>query len=173
MNESQLIPLAAVLISAAFGAVSIAWDSERRATRSMGAIFLCTGAWALIDLATFTTSDPERALGWMRWAHVPALLIGPSAIWVVGQILPQARVRMVKRARIAAVVCAVLGVGAAFSPANIEAMVATGYGGWVPRYGWLGLTLIPLGTLLPVYAAVAAVRTQRGEVARSPNADAR
>ncbi len=161
MNESQLIPLAAVLISAAFGAVSIAWDSERRATRSMGAIFLCTGSWALLDLATLMTDDPERALRWMRWAHLPVLMIGPSAIWVVGQILPEARLRMVGRARIAAVVCAVLGVGAALSPANIEVMVATADGGWMPRYGWLGLTLIPLVTLLPVYAACAAARAQR------------
>jgi len=163
MNESQLIPLAAVLISAAFGAVSIAWHSERRATRSMGAIFLCTGVWALLDLAASMTSDPERGLFWTRWAHLPALLIGPSAIWVVGEILPQARSRMLRRARSAAAVCFILGVGAAISTAHVEAVLATGHGGWMPRYGWVGLLLIPLGTLLPIYAAVEAARAQRGE----------
>lgn len=161
MVEIQLIPLSAVLISAAFGAVSIAWDSQRRPTRSMGAIFLCTGVWALLDLATFMERDAARALGWMRWAHLPPLMIGPSAIWVVGQILPRTRACMTRRARVAAVVCGVLGTGAAFSADNVEAMIATSYGGWMPVYGWLGKAMIPLGMLLPIHAARVAARARR------------
>ena len=162
MNESQLIPLAALMVSAAFGAVSIAWDSERRATRGMGAIFVCTGAWALVDLASSMSPDPARGLAWLRWAHLPPLMIGPSVIWVVGQILPRIGEQMARRARVSAVVCAVLGVWAAYSPANIEVVIATGRGGWMPQYGWLGLTLIALGTLLPIHAAIVAARAQRG-----------
>jgi len=161
MENYALIPFVAVLVSAAFGAVSIAWDSERRATRSMSAIFLCTGLWALVDLLTYMESDPDRALMWMRWAFLPPLLVGPNLLWVLGQISPRAGGRLAQHARVGAVVGLALGVGAAFAPGTIEGMVRTGYGGWMPRYGIVAIVLIPLCMLTPIYAAITAARIQR------------
>jgi signal transduction histidine kinase len=158
MHYYAMIPFVAVLVSAAFGAVSIAWDSDRRATRSMGAIFVCTGMWALVDLLTYMESDPERAALWMRWAHLPALLMGPSALWVIAEMLPQSRERLLLRAQVGAVICSVVGVGCAFAPGLIEGMIPTEYGGWIPRYGMVSIVLIPIGMILPVYAAVEAAR---------------
>jgi len=160
MHTFALIPFVAVLVSSAFAAVSIAWDSERRATRSMGAIFLCTGLWALVDLLTYMESDPDRALMWMRWSHLPALLIGPSALWVTAQMFPQSGARLARHARVGAFVCLGLGVVAALVPGSIEGMVRSEFGGWMPRYGILSVVLIPAGLVLPVYAAFEASRIQ-------------
>ena len=171
MHDYALIPLVAILVSAAFAAVSIAWDSERRATHSMGAVFVCTGLWAFVDLLTYLEPDPDRALMWMRFAHLPPLLVGPSALWVVGQMLPQSSDRLSRHARIGAIVGLALGLGAVFLPGSIEAMIPTDYGGWMPRYGIVSIILIPAGMLLPIYAALEATRIQ-GRV-RKNQADAR
>ena len=53
MHFYALIPVVAILVSAAFGAVAVAWNSDRRATAPMCAIFACTGVWAFLDLMTF------------------------------------------------------------------------------------------------------------------------
>jgi hypothetical protein len=89
MHIYALIPVVAIFVSAAFGAVSVAWNSDRRATAPMCAIFACTGVWAFLDLMTFLEADPSRAQIWIEWMHLPALLLGPSATWALGQMLPQ------------------------------------------------------------------------------------
>ena len=100
MHPYALIPFAALMVSAAFCAVSIAWNSNRRATRSMGAIFLCTGAWALLDLLTHLETTPEGAMTWFRWIHLPPLLLGPSVLWVFGQTIPDSRVKFDRHVRV-------------------------------------------------------------------------
>ncbi len=157
MIDYSVLPLMAILVSAAFGAVSISWDSERRATRSMGTLFLAIALWAAVDLLTYMESDSARAVGWMRWTHVGPLMIGPAVLWIVAQMLPQSRRRLESQARVAGVVCLAVGVGAAFVPNVIVDMMPTWFG-WMPRYGIVSIVLIPLGLVLPIYAAIQATR---------------
>jgi len=154
------IPLLAILVSAAFGSVSIVWDSERRATRSMCALFVCTGGWAFVDLLTYMEADPARALEWMRWSHLSPMMVGPTLLWVVAQMLPQSRRRLEGHARTGAVVSFVIGVGAAFIPGITLDMIPNGFGGYMPVYGPVALVLIPMGTILPLYAAIEATRIE-------------
>jgi signal transduction histidine kinase len=163
MHPSSLIPLAALLVSAAFAAVSLAWDSERRATRSMGAIFGCTGAWALIELLAAGETDPSRALVWLRWMHLPLLLIGPSVLWVMREISPRPPPQLMRTVRLGALVAVALGCFAAGHPKGLEGVVSTPFG-WMPVYGAFSVWLIPLGTLLPFYGAVSARLNAAGEV---------
>ena len=155
--DYSVLPLMAILVSAAFASVSLAWDSERRATRSMGALFGSIALWALVDLLTSMETDAERARRFMSWAHVGPLLVGPSVLWVVAQMLPQSRARLEGLVVRAAVVSLAIGVGAAFMPGVILEMVPTWYG-WMPRYGPVSIALIPIGLILPVYSAVLAAR---------------
>lgn len=157
MIDYSILPLMAILVSAAFGAVSIAWNSDRRSTRSMGALFLAVSLWALVDLLASMESDPEWARFWMRWTHLGPLLIGPSMLWIVAQMLPHARGRLASEARITACACGAIGVGVGFLPGVIHEMVPTWYG-WMPRYGPVSIALIPVEFALPVYAAVQAAR---------------
>ena len=157
MIDYSVLPLMAILVSAAFGAVSSSRDSERRATRSMGTLFLAIALWAGVDLLTYMESDPARAVAWMRWTHVGPLLIGPAALWIVAQMLPQSRGRLESQARVAGGVCLGVGVGVAFVPNVIVDMVPTWYG-WMPRYGIVSILLIPLGLILPIHAAIQAAR---------------
>lgn len=160
MVDFIVIPLTAILVSAAFGAVGIAWDSDRRATRSMGVLFVCIGGWALVDLLTYMETDPTRALAWMRWVHLPPLMVGPAVLWVLAQTLPQSRRRLERHARLGAVVCFVVGVSVVFLPGVTLGMVPTDYGGWMPRYGPVSMVLIPMGMILPAYAAYEATRIE-------------
>jgi len=155
--DYSVLPLMAILVSAAFGAVSISWDSERRGTRSMGALFGAISLWALVDLLTSMESDPERARRIMAWTHVGPLLVGPAVLWVVAQMLPQSRARLEGLVVRAALASVVVGVGAAFTPGVILEMVPTWYG-WMPRYGPVSIVLVPVGLMLPVYSAVLASR---------------
>ncbi len=157
MVDDSVLPLMAILVSAAFGAVSLSWDSERRATRSMGALFGSISLWALVDLLTSMESDPERARRIMAWIHVGPLLVGPFVLWVVAQMLPQSRARLEGLVVRTGIVSLLTGVAAAFTPGVILEMVPTGYG-WMPRYGPVSIVLIPLGLILPVYSAVLASR---------------
>lgn len=161
--DYALIPLAAVLASAAFGAVSIAWDSDRRATRSMGALFLCTGGWGLLDLAMLLETDPERALAWMRWSHVAPLMVGPSVLWLVAESLPQVRDRLARQARVGAVVCLAVAVALALTPGAIESVAPSAFGGWRPVWGWPSILAMPLGIVLPVHAVITASRARARE----------
>ena len=157
MVDYSVLPLMAILVSAAFGAVSISWDSERRATRSMAALFGAISLWALVDLLTSMESDPERARRIMTWTHVGPLLVGPAVLWVVAQMLPQSRARLEGLVVRTALVSLLVGIGAAFTPGVILEMVPTWYG-WMPRYGPVSIVLVPLGLILPVYSAVLAAR---------------
>jgi len=124
MHFYALIPVVAILVSAAFGAVSVAWDSDRRATAPMCGIFTCTGVWALLDLMTFLETDPASAQFWIQWMHLPALLLGPSTTWLLGQMLPQFGDRLQRLARTGFVIAAVLGVAAALLPGSVLSVVA-------------------------------------------------
>ncbi len=165
MIDYSVLPLMAILVSAAFGAVSISWDSERRATRSMGALFGSIALWALVDLLVTLETDAERARRIMAWAHVGPLLVGPSVLWVVAQMLPQSRARLEGWVPRAALVCGAVGIGAGFVPGVITGMVPTGYG-WMPRYGPISIALFPIGLILPVYAAILASRIPPREANR-------
>ena len=147
-----LIPVIALLVSAAFGAVSITWDSNRRATGSMGAIFVCTGVWALLDLMTFLEPDPAKARIWIEWMHLPALLLGPSVTWLLGQLFPEIGSRLNGLAKAGFSLALLLGVGAVFAPSAVHGIVATEWGSWVARYGWVSILIVPIGTVLPIYA---------------------
>jgi PAS domain S-box-containing protein len=161
--DASIVPLAAILVSTVFAAVSIAWDSDNRATGGMATLFLYTGCWALVDLLTSIETDPQRALLWMRWAHLPPLMIGPGALWVVAQMNPEARVRLERHARIAALGCFGLGIAVAFMPGATQAMLPNAWGGWMPRYGAPSFLVIPLGLVVPLYAAHQAARSPERE----------
>lgn len=171
MHLAVLIPVVAIMVSAAFGAVCIAWDSDRRATASMAAIFVCTGVWALLDLMTFLETDPERARVWIQWMHLPALLLGPSATWLLGHVFPQIGDRLHGLARIGFGLAVVLGVAAALTPSSIGEVYATSWGGWLGRYGTISLFMMPIGSILPVLSVFEVSRLENS--VRSGRADAR
>jgi len=160
MHFYALIPVVAVLVSAAFGAVCVVWDSDRRATRPICAIFMCTGVWALLDLMTFLETDPARARFWIEWMHVPALLLGPSTTWLLCQMLPQVGSRIERLARAGFVIAAILGVAAALLPDSVVGVVATDWGSWIPRYGIVSILVVPAGTVLPLIVGYEATRVE-------------
>lgn len=160
MHIYALIPVVAILVSAAFGAVAIAWSSSRRATAPMCAIFACTGTWAFLDLMTFLETDPLRAQIWIQWMHLPALLLGPSTTWVLSQMLPQIGRRLDRQARAGFAIAIVLGVGAALLPGSILGVVGTEWGGWVAQYGIVSVLVVPIGTVLPLLAGFEAFRAE-------------
>lgn len=160
METYAFIPFAAVIVSAAFGAVSIAWDSDRRATRSMGPLFLCTGVWACIDLMTYVETDAADVLRWMRWSYVAPLMAGPCVLWVVAKMLPQSSDKLLGRARWGALICFPVGVASALAPGSFYAVVPTDFGGWMPVLGPVSIVLVPSGIVLPMYAAIEAKRTK-------------
>jgi PAS domain S-box-containing protein len=160
MHFYALIPVVAIFVSAAFGAVCVAWNSDRRATAPMCAIFACTGVWALLDLMTFLETDPARAQTWIRWMHMPALLLGPCTTWVLGQILPQVGDRLQGLARAGFAVAVVLGIAAALLPGSMLGVVATDWGSWVARYGIVSILVVPIGTVLPILAGYEALRVE-------------
>jgi PAS domain S-box-containing protein len=160
MHIYALIPVVAILVSAAFGAVCVAWKSDRRATAPMCAIFVCTGLWAFLDLMTFLEPDPRAAQIWIQWMHLPALLLGPSVTWALGQMLPQIENRMQKLARVGVVIAMVLGLGAAVIPGSVLGVVGTEWGSWVARYGIVSILVVPIGTVLPLLAGYEALRVE-------------
>jgi signal transduction histidine kinase len=160
MHFYALIPVVAILISAAFGAVCVVWNSDRRATAPMCAIFACTGVWALLDLMTFLETDPVRAQFWIQWMHLPALLLGPSTTWVLGQWLPQIGSRLQRLARAGFAIAVALGVAAALLPGSLEGVVETDWGNWVAQYGIVSILIVPIGTVLPLVAGYEALRVE-------------
>jgi PAS domain S-box-containing protein len=160
MHIYVLIPVVAILVSAAFGAVSVAWDSDRRATGAMCALYACTGVWALLDLMTFLETDPVRARFWIQWMHLPALLLGPSTTLLLGQLLPQIGNRLDRLAQSGFVLAAILGIAAALLPGWVLDVVATDWGSWIPRYGVVSILVVPIGVVLPLFAAYEASRTE-------------
>lgn len=160
MHFYALIPVVAILVSAAFGAVCVVWNSGRRATAPMCAIFACTGVWALLDLMTFLETDPELAEFWMRWMHLPALLLGPSITWVLTQLLPQLGQQLQTLARAGFAVAVALGVAAALLPDSLLGVAPTEWGSWVARYGIASILVVPIGTVLPLFAGYKALRVE-------------
>ena len=160
MIDYAVIPLAALLVSSAFAAVALAWDSELRSTASMASVFGCTAVWALVDLLAALDGTAEAALEWLRWSHVGPAMLGPAVVWATAQALPELREPMTRLARRAAPVCLAAGVLIAFVPGAIVSVVPTPLGGWMPRYGWPSLVLMGLTLVLPLHAAFAAGRTR-------------
>jgi len=158
MHFHALISLVAILVSAAFAAVSIAWNSERRKTGGMTAIFLCTGAWALLDLLCFLEPDPERARFWIRWLEFPTLLLGPSLILLLSQILPKVSHSMRSLLPWSLGLAVILGLCSAFAPGVVVDVVRSPESGWVPRMGPWSLPILPIGMALPLVAVVQASR---------------
>jgi two-component system NtrC family sensor kinase len=171
MHSTILIPVVAIMVSAAFGAVSVTWDSDRRATSAMSAIFVCTGVWALLDLMTFLTTDPDHARFWMQWMFLPALLLGPSVTWLLGHVFPQIGKRLYGLARLGFALSVVLGVSAALTPGTIGEVVAVPWGSWLGRYGTMAIFVAPTGTILPLLALYEVSRLDRP--IRPPRSDAR
>ncbi|MAG32695.1 MAG: hypothetical protein CL908_17585 [Deltaproteobacteria bacterium] len=171
MQMISLIPFVTLLVSVVFAAVSLAWNSSRRETAAMTAIFVCTGIWALLDLLASLESDPARAAFWIRWVHLPALMLGPCAIRLLGRILDPAGDRLQKGVYLGFAVALGLGGVAGTAPGALEGVVASVWG-WMPRWGWLTIAIVPAGAIFPVVAAIQAVRVplrdrmERGEARR-------
>ena len=163
MSFHALIPVAALLISAAFGAVSMTWDSgdpKQRGTRTLGALFLCTGTLALLDVMTFLENDPERVRSWFRWMHLPALLLGPLTISMLAQMLPQTSHRLRHLIRAGFLVSVLVGIAVGLLPSTVIDVVPTAWGSWSPRFGLAGVLVVPIGTVLPLLAAWEASRAE-------------
>lgn len=148
MQSTALIPLLAILVSAAFGAVSIAWDSGRHSTRRMAGIFACTGVWGLLDLMTYL--DPGRAALWIRWMPIPALSLGPAVAYLLLHMFPAARDRLWPLATAGFAACLALGTAMAVLPGGLEGVVANPWGGATARFGWISILGMPLATVIPV-----------------------
>jgi len=160
MHIYALIPVAAILVSAAFGVVAAVWNSERRPSASVCAVFLFTGLWAFLDLMTFLEADADRAKMLIQWIHLPAMLLGPTVPWVLAQMFPQIEERLGRLARVGFSIAVVLGLAGAFLPNSILGVVPTEWGSWAPRYGLVSILLVPIGTILPVFAAYEAFRLE-------------
>ncbi len=173
MQPHALIPVAALLVSAAFGAVSITWDSgdsKQRGTRWMGLLFACTGVWATLDIMTFLETDPGRAGFWIRWMHLPALLLGPLTVSMLAEMLPQTSHRLRHLIRAGFLVSVVVGIGVGLLPSTVVDVVPTEWGSWIPRFGLASVVVVPIGTILPLLAAYEASRAETG--GHSANVDA-
>ena len=161
MNLYALIPLVAILVSAAFGAVSLAWNSGRRSTRSMAALFACTFVWGVLELLAALEPTPSAAMRWLRWVHLPPLMTGPVVIWIVVETLPQARSEaLFRRTGLAGLATLVVGAAAGLESGMIESLEPNGYGGWIPTWSPLAMALMPAGVVLPAYGARVASRTR-------------
>jgi PAS domain S-box-containing protein len=161
MHPYALIPFIALLVASAFVAVSIVWDSHRRATGAMTEIFLCIAAWALIDLLAQLQTDPADAIFWLRLTHLPAFLLGVSVIRLVMELVPATAAQLAPIRRIGLVIVALIGLGLWTLPGVIDAATPTSWDGWIPHYGIVSKLLIPLGCMLPPIAAYQAWRATR------------
>lgn len=162
MQLPALIPFVAVLVAAAFAAAASSWESDRRATGAMTAIFGCIGAWAFIDLASQLESDPGRAMIWHRLIHLPVLLLGAFVVRLVAQILPGSSSRLRRFSRAGFAASLLLGLAGAVLPGTVVGITPTAWGGWMPRYGIVSIVLLPLASVLPAVAAYHAWRMAPG-----------
>jgi PAS domain S-box-containing protein len=147
------IPFAVVLIAAAFCAISFAWDSDRRETRAMSAIFACAGLWALLDLFSQLESDPARAIRWLELMHLPPLLLGPATLSLLARMLPRARPELRSWIRLSVVWACVLGGASLVWPGPIVGVTVAPWGDWIPTRGLASTVFILLGVVPPVIAA--------------------
>ncbi len=156
---SFLVPLIAVLVSAAFAAVAIAWRSDRCAAGPMTALFSCTGGWGFLELMAAMESDPSRAMFWLRWVSLPALLLGPITVALLAAMLPSLKPRLRQTIRWGYAFAMTGGIVAGMLPHSIESVVRTAWGGWMPDYGEFMTLLIPFGFVLPLGSAWLAIRS--------------
>lgn len=161
MHPYALIPIAAILVSAAFGAVSVVWNSGRHPTPLMTALFLCTGTWAALDLLTFLGGTPEVAEFALRAMPFPVLLMGPSVTWLMAQLFPELRSRLVRAALFGSALAVLAALALVISPNSVVSVVPTDWGSWVPRYGWLSIVAMPCAALLPMLAVSETGRLSR------------
>jgi len=152
MHLYALIPVVAILVSAAFAAVSNVWSTGRQPTTLMSAIFACTGLWAFGDLMTFLVDTPSAASAWIGWMFLPAWLLGPSLSAMIVQLYPELRSRLGLVTKIGLVFGVVGGALMGLSPWAVPEIIPTHWGSWTPRYGVLAIVMMPLGLMLPVYA---------------------
>jgi PAS domain S-box-containing protein len=158
MHPFALIPLVAVLVAAAFVAVSAVWDKNRRATGSMTEIFVCLCGWALVDLCGQLESDPAAAIVWLRLVHLPALVLSVCVVRLVIQMVPRASSSLEPVARVGLVLAVAAGLGATIAPGVVLGATPTHWGGWIPQYGVVSIALIPMGCVLPAIAAYRVAR---------------
>jgi PAS domain S-box-containing protein len=152
MHSTALIPLLAILVSAAFGAVSIAWDSGRHPTRRMAGLFVCTGVWGLLDLMTYL--EPGRAALWIRWMPAAVLMLGPSVAFLLLQMFPAARDRFRPLATWGLAASLAVTLALVALPSAVEGAVANPWGGMTARFGWPSVAGLPLATVIPVVCVV-------------------
>ena len=152
MSWLALIPAVSLLLSSAFAAVAVAWNSERRATGPMIQIFVCIGGWALLDLLSQLEGDPGRAVYWFGWMHVPVLLLATCVLRLVaGESLDRSAgaQRLVRSG---------FGFSAGFAllspwlPGVVGGVHRGALGGWVPDYGPVSMAVVALGCVFPVAA---------------------
>ncbi len=159
MQILALIPFAALLVSAAFMAVSIAWSSDRRATGSMTAIFACTGAWAGIELLGQLESETDAAVFWLKLIHLPALLLGVCVVRLLADLRQEPSPRLRRLVGFGWRAALVLGIASLLLPEVIVGATRTPWSSWMPHYGLVSIVLVPLGGVLPLVAAVIAWRS--------------
>jgi PAS domain S-box-containing protein len=153
MHPFAFIPYLAVLLAAAFVAVSAVWDANRSTRGSMTEIFACLLGWAFVDLFGHLETDPERALFWVKLVHLPALLLTVCVVRLVSQMVPQSAARLDPLARIGFVAAVGFGLAATVVPGVAHGVTPTAWGGWIPQFGVASLAVIPIGTVLPMFAA--------------------
>ena len=147
------IPFAVVLMAAVFCAISFAWDSDRRETRAMSAIFACAGLWALLDLFSQLESDPGRAIRWLELMHLPPLLLGPATLSLLARMVPRARPELRSWIRLSVVWACGLGLASLAWPDSIPGATVAPWGDWIPTHGLPSMIFILLGIVPPLVAA--------------------
>jgi len=156
------IPFAVVLIAAVFCAISFAWDSDRRETRAMSAIFACAGLWALLDLLSQLESDPQRAIRWLELMVLAPLLLGPATLSLLARMLPRARPELRSWIRLSVLWAGGLGLASLAWPDSIRGVTVAPWGDWIPTHGPSGIVFMLLGIVPPVAAAGRAGLEARG-----------
>ena len=147
------IPFAVVLMAAIFCAISFAWDSDRRETRAMSAIFACAGLWALLDLFSQLESDPARAIRWLELMHLPPLLLGPATLALLARMLPRSRPELRFWIRLSVFWACGLGLASLAWSGSIRGVTVAPWGDWIPTHGLPSIVFILLGVVPPVAAA--------------------
>lgn len=153
MSWLALIPVVSLLLSAAFAAVAVAWNSERRATGPMIQIFVCIGGWALMDLLSQLEADPGRVIYWFGWMHVPVLLLGTCVLRLVaGESSGRAAAGARSLVRCGFGFSAGVAVLSPWLPGVVETVHRGTLGGWVPEYGPVSMAVVAVGCVFPAAA---------------------
>jgi PAS domain S-box-containing protein len=80
MHPYVFIPLASMIGAGILASAIAAREPDQRANRLVGLVLLSVGFWSMCDFLRNLSPTPERALFWLRFSTLGAVLLGPLAL---------------------------------------------------------------------------------------------